>query len=188
MITSYRHSDKYVQREFERILSKISQIEQSNTTVNNTASSNSSGSAGNSGSATNVTVQPTINVGSSMSPCCNPYVSDDTLIIEEGTVDINILPLTGSSFPADEYWKYAYSHYTPDNGYLGYYVYGLIELEYEPRSPNSVNCKLTDLHEGQGTDDFQMGCPEVEAIKYETGYYNNGKTLIVHGIYKGTEA
>lgn len=188
MITSYRHQDKYVQREFERILSKISQIENNSTTINNTAKSSSGSSStgtGTTGTASSVTVNPMINIQSDS--CCNPYVTDDTLIIEEGTVDVNILPIDSTSFPAEEYWKYAYSHITPDNGYGGYYVYGLIELEYEPQTPNSVNVKLVDIHEGQSDETMQEGIPEVEAIKYETGYYNNGKTLIIHCIYKGTE-
>lgn len=92
--------------------------------------------------------------------------------MESGFVYLNRLPLNPMSRPNGELatndYKYDNYTYTPDNGYYGWYVYGIIRYKFKLPEPRAYLLNLIDIHEIQIENNFEE--LKLQAIR---DYINN---------------
>ena len=92
--------------------------------------------------------------------------------MESGFVYLNRLPLNPMTRPNGELatndYKYDNYTYTPDNGYYGWYVYGIIRYKFKLPEPRAYLLNLIDLHQIQIESNFEE--LKLQAIR---DYINN---------------
>lgn len=111
----------------------------------------------------------------------NNYTTGTTLLMLSGEVWINKRPkVPPDEYPDGDAYKYANREYDPDHGKFGYYVYAVIEHNWDLPDRNNYVLELVDQREQfRDADYLQEFLPESEGL--------DTNRVILHGIYKPTD-
>ena len=162
MITSIRHEDPAVQREFERLYNMFG-----------------------SSAKEQITKPSGSSQGSSSSSVSTPQYVQDYAILT-GYISLNILPLNPADMPVNcpRSRLYLYNHYDirPENGYYGWYVYNKIQHGLHLTNPMDYMIEFYDADELKGNIEAATSFPFKQAFPYYEPM--NRDEILVSGILK----
>lgn len=113
-----------------------------------------------------------------------------------GLLPVNTLPDTSTPYSDRDAWKRVGSYWKPENGYFGWYVYGVIDHGFELFDPNDYMLTLVDMHmeqiDGENylvpSNRAKLFHPEHEGMRIEEeqpdGRVISKNIVIVRGVYK----